>query len=251
MRGENGEERLKKRFAELSERAEAYGRPVWSEFLTAAEQDVLLKMRLPSPVTLDGGYAAAERRAARFGDTDGGQDADTPVVCVTIAPVSKKFAEALTHRDVLGALMSLGLRREATGDIVTDDGEAWLFCLRTVAGYIAGQLEQIRRTPIRCEADAAPPDLTAAPPKDVTFTVASERLDALVAAVYRLSRADSQALFAGRRIFVNGRMTENTSFVPKTGDIVSVRGRGRFVYRGVTGETKKGRLKAAAGVFGV
>ncbi len=240
------EQKLMKRFSELARRAEDRQSVVWSDFLTLSEQDTLLKMKLPAPVTLYGGYDMAERRTARFGNPDTGE---TPVVCVRVVPVSKKFAEALSHRDVLGALMNLGLRREMLGDIVLDDGEACLFCAAAVAGYIVEQLDRIRHTSVCCEIDDSPTDIVTAAPAEKLFTVASERLDVLIAAVYYLSRADSQTLFPQQRIFINGRLTESPAASPKADDIVSVRGYGRFVYYGVRGETKKGRLRVAAGVY--
>lgn len=243
----NEEQQLKKRFAELAERADTRRCAVWSDFLTLAEQDMLLKMRLSVPVMLYGGCEAAERRMARFGEPE--ETEVTPVVCIRIVPVSKKFAEPLSHRDILGALMSLGLRREVLGDIILTDSEACLFCAASVAGYIVGQLEQIRRTSVRCNLSDSPSDIVLSPPEERVFIVASERLDALIAAVYTLSRAESQDLIVHQRVFINGRMTENTSVSPKEGDIVSVRGFGRFVYFGVRGETKKGRLRVAAGIY--
>lgn len=239
------ERRLENRFVELAERAETRGRSVYSEFLTEAEQALLLRLRLPVPVELLGGYGGAERRLARFGE--GGDEPPLTLLC--IEPLSRKFADALTHRDFLGALMSLGLRRETLGDIVVKDNCGWLFCLGSAAAYIAEQLTEVRHSSVRCALrDALPPELDA-PPEPREFVVASERLDAAVAAVFELSRGDSQQLFRQGRVFVGGREEENCSRVLRGGETVSVRGFGRFVYEGILRETRRGRLRIAARVY--
>ena len=109
---DNELELTKKRLAELSRRAYDRGICTFSEFLTPGEQTELGRMHLAEPCVLDGGYSEAERRAAVFG----GERA--PICCLEIAPAAPKFAEELTHRDYLGSLMGLGLRRSVLGDIV-------------------------------------------------------------------------------------------------------------------------------------
>ena len=86
-------------------------------------------------------------------------------------------------------------------------------------------------------------------PKQAQIVVASARLDALVAAVYRLSRSESQALFDKELIFVNSLLAKSTSVEAKPGDLISVRGHGRFYYDGIDRETKKGRLRADVRIF--
>jgi RNA-binding protein YlmH len=69
--------------------------------------------------------------------------------------------------------------------------------------------------------------------------VASERLDALIAAVFHLSRSQCLELFRSGKIVVGGRLYENNSGQPKAGELISVRGYGRFLYDGIQAETKK------------
>ena len=210
---DNELEMLKKRLVELSRRSAERGIKTNSEFLSLGEQTELLRLRLESPCALDGGYAEAERRVAVFW----GERA--PLCCLEISPVSKKFAEPLTHRDYLGALMGLGLRRSVLGDVVLCGGNAYVFCLESVAGHIADGLTQ------------------------VTVNAASERLDAVVAAVFDLSRAESQRLFEAERVMENGLTARSASAKLEPGTMVSVRGLGRFRFEEVAGETRKGRLR--------
>lgn len=241
---ENELELTKKRLIELSRRAYERGVPTFSEFLTPGEQTELGRLRIDEPYTLDGGYSEAERRVAVFGAES------APVCCLEVAPSSPKFAEELTHRDYLGSLMGLGLRRSVLGDIVLAEGRAYVFCLESVAGHIIDGLTQVRRTNVRVKrADSLPEGVTA-PPEETTLTAASERLDALVSAAFNLSRSESARLFEAERVFVNGLPARSASARPEEGDMVSVRGLGRFRFEGSLGETRKGRLRVSLRIYG-
>lgn len=87
------------------------------------------------------------------------------------------------------------------------------------------------------------------PPEQTEVVVSSERLDALVSAVYRVSRSESRLLCEGGRVFINGKETLEVSRMPDAGDVISVRGSGRFIYDGVCRETRKGRLRALVRIY--
>jgi len=247
---DNDENKLKKRFAELSLRAVEQRRTVSSDFLTLDEQSTLASAQLFSRVYLYGGYPLAERRAALFGEkSEEEKAAECDFVWVKISPVAKKFADELTHRDFLGTLMGLGIKRETIGDILTDDNCGYVFCEKKVARFVLDNLDRVKHTTVRCEMTLSPPDSVGALPEERTVTVPSLRLDAMVAAVYKISRSESQQLFMQKLIFVNGKMTVNSSYIPKEDEIISVRHKGRFVFCGKIGETKKQRLKISVRVF--
>ncbi len=235
---------LKKRFSELSRRAEERGYTVYSDFLTLSEQSVLLS-ELPYTELL-GGYPSAERKIACFGETWG---AEPPTVWIKISPISQKFADLLTHRDFLGALIGLGIKREVLGDIVIYENCGYLYCLESISRFIISELKQVKRTSVTCEITNEPPENCASLPQKEKMPVASERLDALVASVFKLSRTESQALFDAELVFVNSRTVKRPSAEPSVGDIVSVRGYGRFIYEGIDGQTKKGRLWVAVRIY--
>ena len=217
---ENELELTKKRLTELSRRAFERGIQTSSDFLSPGEQAEAARLRLPEPAVFEGGYPEAERRVAVFG---GGE---APVICLEIAPTAPKFAGELTHRDYLGSLMALGLRRGLLGDIILAEGRAYAFCLEAAARIIERELNQ------------------------ESVVAASERLDALVAVAFRLSRAESARLFEAERVFVNGLPARSSSAKPEPGDIVSVRGMGRFRFEGALGETRRGRLRVSLRIYG-
>ena len=237
------------RMTELASRAYDRGCWVFSEFLTLAQQDALLRLRLACPFTLFGGLEASERKVACFGSEELCAYVQAPpVVCVKIAPVRQKFADPLTHRDFLGALMSLGLRREVMGDIALVDNEGYLFCLDSVAGFICENLTSVRHTTVACSLSPAPEALSSPPPV-TELVVASERLDAAVAAVFRLSRNEARELVEGEQVFISGRLAASPSAELTPGEIVSVRHYGRFAYEGIQRETKKGRLRVSVRIY--
>ena len=110
---------IQKRFEELSSRAANRYYTTFSDFLNMEEQSELLALRLNSPFRLYGGYDGAERCIAAFGDEC--NECQFPISFIKIEPSSKKFADKLTHRDFLGSLMGLGIKRETLGDIIIKD----------------------------------------------------------------------------------------------------------------------------------
>ena len=240
---------LKNRFTELAQRAWARGQWVYSEFLTLAEQDEPLRLRLSCPVTLWGGLESSERRIACFGSEElCGYAPTPPVTCLRIRPAQPKFADSLSHRDFLGSLMALGVRREVLGDIEIVDNVGWLFCLQSIAGFIEENLTSVRHTTVRCE-PSEPPSVLSDPPPVTESVVASERLDAAVAAAFKLSRSQAQELIGKEQVFLSGRLAAEACAELREGDIVSVRHYGRFRYEGIERETKKGRLRIRVRIY--
>lgn len=242
---------LRKRFSELGAKAMLQQRTIYSDFLTIDEQNILLRGNYDAHVSLWGGHEGAERCLACF-SYDQNEEAiiaDCPAVWVAIRPVSKKFADNLSHRDFLGTLMGLGIRRETVGDILITDNCGYVFCLEKIAEYIAANLDRVRKTSIKCAIGELPPESCMPQPDEENVIVASLRLDAVIAAVFKLSRADSQALFMQNKVFINGKITNNSSFQLSGGEIISVRGTGRFVFYAAFGETKKSRLKIKVGIY--
>lgn len=227
-----------KRFNELYNRAYTKSYKVFSEFLNLEEQSILANTYLPCSTY--GGYDMAERIVAGFGEEI--EHTDFPIRCLIISPVMQKFADRLTHRDFLGALMNLGIKRELLGDIIIDNNCGYLFCLAHISEYIKDNLSRIKHTNVNVtQTDSLPDNLIKAPePKELI--VSSLRLDVLVSAVYKLSRNETSKLFSAGKIFVNSKLCENTSYQIKEKDIISVRGYGRFVFSIQLRNTKKDRL---------
>jgi len=155
----------------------------------------------------------------------------------------KQFAE-LGHKDILGTLMSLGLKREAVGDIRTMPGEAYVAIIGEMTPYIVNNLTHIKHVGVIVK-EIAVDDVPTVEQKYQTLseTLASLRLDVFVAAVTRLSREKAQNAVASQKIKLNYRVCEERSQILKEGDLISIRGFGRYRLESVMGETKKNRLR--------
>ncbi|MDL2218044.1 YlmH/Sll1252 family protein [Christensenellaceae bacterium OttesenSCG-928-M15] len=240
--------KLQRRFLELAERAHATGRYTYTNFLNLMELDAFSRMEKSLraiPFTLFGGADGCERKLIRFGDASScAYEEEMPIACLKIEPRNSKFSDPLTHRDFLGSIMSLGVERETIGDIFVMDNTAHVFALKHIAPYILSELVSIRRTAVICAIVENMPVTAGAKKESEQIQLVSERLDAVVAHAYKLSRNDSLALFKSGKIFVNDRLVENSSYPVKPQDAVSVRGYGKFLYGGVVGTTRKGKLLA-------
>lgn len=240
------EEALHVRFCELAEQCYTRGHYTYSDFLGLAEGDALYRAARTFPhvpYTLFGGTEGCERVMARFGDEVmlGYAPGAFPIACLRIRPVAPRFAEALSHRDYLGAVLHLGVRRTCVGDIVQDGQNAYLFCTEPMAPFLSEQLTRVRHTDVTV-APATPPPHAAVRRETETVQIASPRLDALLARVFSLSRAEAGELVGGRAAFINGRMCEDGSHLCRVGDIISLRGYGRFSIAEEQGLSRKGKL---------
>jgi Uncharacterized conserved protein, contains S4-like domain len=229
---------------DLLRKSEKVGRWQYSGFLSPAEQEELLASpeAAACPFFLTGGYEAAERKILAAGSAEEAGEAEPPVCVIAVEPKSARFAEELSHRDYLGAILGLGIDRSLIGDILVREKQAWFFCLESAAPMLTASLNQVRRTSVT--ARIVPPDLPELQPRFAPqrINVASERLDAVAAAFTGLSRGQAEKLFGAEKVFVNGRVVTDRSAKLKEGDILSVRGFGKAVYDGIERETKKSRL---------
>lgn len=236
---------LEKRLTDLARQAERRMSYTYSPFLNLQEQDLFLRIKNTFPVSsaLYAPQELAERKLAVFGSPDEFTvEPDLPVRVLRISPKSEHFAEELSHRDYLGAVLNTGIDRGLTGDIIIKGKYAWLFCLESIADYLTNNLTRVRHTEVTVtEVETDIPELR--PDfEEIRFNVPSERLDAVVAAFTKLSRTKAQNLFSQKLVFVNSRSTEDVSARLKEGDVLNVRGYGKAIYDGVDGASRKGRL---------
>lgn len=177
---------------------------------------------------------------AAFSGEEG--EIEFPIDCLLIR-WNKKYGDA-GHRDLLGAVMGLGIERDSTGDIALLDGEAYLFAGREIARYIIDNLASAGRARVAVELRAG--EISAPDPegKRMRITFSSPRLDAIVSAGYDLSRAEAQKLIAQGLVKLNHAPCEKSDAEIREGDLISARGFGRVKVEELLGETKKGRRAA-------
>ena len=246
-------ELLKRRFVELARRAYNSGIFTFTDFLGLAEQAAFAEVSreiFGIEYVKFGGADGAERVMIRFGaESDLGYSMPFPISLIKVEPLSQKYAEKLSHRDFLGAIMNLGIERDTMGDIVIIDNVGYIFVKEDMATYIADSLTKVRRTDVKSEVTETLPDGQLYRTERRNVQANGERLDALVAKVFSLSREEAQSLFKKRLVFADGREINSTSYIPKPGEKISVRGHGRFIYVGPQSLTRKGKMNIAVEVY--
>jgi len=247
------EELLKKRLMELCEKAYNQNIYTYTHFLNEYEQSIYQDMKqelaYAHPILI-GGHKHFTRAVVMFGSEElFGYQGEVPVVCARISPVFDKFAEELSHRDYLGALMNLGIERHLIGDILIDGRYAYIFCMEHIIGVIKEQLDQVRHTRVFVEEVSWEETGYVQKYKKKEGFVASMRLDVLVSQAFSLSRNISENLLKSQKVFHNGKMCLSGGQKIKQGDIISVRGYGKFLVEDLGKTSKKGRQFITLAIF--
>ncbi len=189
-----------------------------------------------------GGYPDSERKLLAITDNYGVAEEYTYPISAIYFQYDSRYQ--LTHRDFLGSIMALGIKREAVGDILVADGIAIAFVKEEIRDYIIHQIQKIGKTGVTLsEWDSSMPLPQTKHFEEHTYTVASARLDSIVSAIVPLSREKSAVLIRQGMVFVNGLEIKNISHNIKSKDIITVRGKGKFIVETFSGTTRKGRLK--------
>lgn len=152
-------------------------------------------------------------------------------------------SEPLTHRSILGSVMATGVQRDRLGDIRTADAYAEMLVKQSVADFLAETLQQVGRQTVRVErTDRAGFTLEDAPGTLLRIVIASPRLDAVIAAVTKLARSKAQEKIRRGDVKRNHMTEYDVKRVLEIGDVLSVRGYGRYHVLSQEGTTKKGNL---------
>lgn len=238
------EKRLLSRVDELLQKA-SQGRTLCSDFLDIRQQE-LAQAVMDNEASIgwcfEGGYPDAERKRLLI-YPDWEDEAQAGIACLKIKPQAIGPVD-LGHRDYLGALLNLGISRTKLGDIVLQNEAAFVFVEPNLSDYICQQLSRVKHSSVTLEI---------IPPGDFVFqptrldllkvTLASLRLDAAVAAAFNVSRAQAVDLIEGQHVKINQLQFDKCAARVEPGDLISVRGRGRFRIEAIGGQSRKGRYQ--------
>ncbi len=219
-------------------------------FLTPFQRGLIMKNVYPIAdvsTFFDGGYEDAER--TMFICSPEYLDYDIDEI-ISVIKISGRDLSALSHRDYLGSLMGLGITRENIGDILANEEGAFLFVKNDIADYVMQNLDKIGRNGIKKELVKCS-EVVIPPPKikELSGTIASERLDAFVAFVMGVSRGKACEIIEKELVSLNFEVITSTSASVSEGDLLSIRGFGRVRLREIGGLTRKGRLSVKADKF--
>lgn len=244
-------EQLLRRVQDLVRRAEQTGSMTSTGFLSPAEQAAVAQAcagRREARLLLFGGDAECERRAAFFLPDWMEPDAFEPEEHLRALRIDASFGTP-EHRDYLGALLGLGVKRPWVGDIRLDGQTAWVFCLPSVAQQLS-ELRQAGRVSVRARlVPLSEVPLPERKRRELSFTVQSLRFDAVLGELFRLSRTSAAKLIAAGAASLNYLPCLKNDAPVKEGDVLSLRGHGKGAVLSVGGQSRKGRLFIKAELY--
>ncbi len=219
-------------------RASVSSVPMFSGFMSERKQ-AMVKEAFSSEnnirLSFFGGFDAAERKILCFSE-----DADV-LYPIKVIKADVKGKAKLAHRDFLGALMSLGIKRDVVGDIITGEDNL-IFVKEEMTDYIITNLGKAKSSNLTLSEYYGDNFPKLSEGKDYFETVASLRLDAVVSCGLNLSREKSKKLIESGRVCVNSFPVESVDFSLSEGDVISAKGFGRFTLKEIKGLSKKGRI---------
>lgn len=234
------------------------GEVTYTAFLTPQEQRIVTRaFGARAELCFDGGYACAERRRLFCLPPwfEGADEEDVDVwlsdvraECLVALCVRGSGFRELAHKDYLGAILNLGIERAHIGDLcVTDAHTAVLFCDRVLAAFLTQSLHRVANDAVTLSAWSVPTDFDGgrrfAP---ITDTVASPRVDSVVAALANVSRERACELLRSAAVEVDYETVCDKDAPVAEGAVVVIRGKGKFIIRSLTEQTRKGRYRLQA-----
>lgn len=217
--------------------------PRFSMFLD--ERQVYLAERklanvAPGCVSFFGGYPEASRKiCCVHPDFLAAEQIEFPIAALT---AHYRSTDSLSHRDFLGSLMALGIKREILGDILVGKGMALIYVFGRQLPYLMENIRKIGRVGVRLTEGADPSFVYTPAFEEISGTVASMRLDSMIALAVGTSREKAVKLIKEGLVAVNYEQVDSVKQLLKVGDIFSVRGYGKYILQENVRKTKKERL---------
>jgi len=215
-----------------------------TNFLEPVELAIVKSVLKEIPHTIFGGIEDSERNIIIIG-TEDIQDFST---FISILEIESNFN--LNHRDILGSILGLGIKRDIIGDIIINQNKANVFIIPEMQNYIIQNLQKIGKEKVNVKSISFNEIIKPAENfKEFITTVASCRLDAIISSAFGISRELSSKLVENDKVKLNYISVTNSSKKISQDDLISVRGYGRIILKSVIGETRKDRVKVEFRVF--
>lgn len=235
------EKLFKDKIQDLYRRCERDCKAQFSDFLDEGEQLIVSKNCFVAGFNTKffGGFEDSERKM--FGVFPEWEEANEfPIRLIT---VEHNFGSELSHRDYLGSVLGLGIERNKTGDILIEKNKAFVFLADSIASFVCDNLKKIGSRGVKVKMEAID-DITLPERKFLEFSTvcASLRLDAVVGAAANLARAKASNMIEAGLVKLNHRQQDKPAAGVAVGDLISIRGYGRFILSEAGNETRKGRI---------
>ncbi len=230
---------LPARIDDLKELCAKSNSPKFIGFLTPEEAGVAAgRFKTFEKYSLFGGYDNAER--VMLGILP--EWCDEPIFPVKAITFTYRICDSLTHRDFLGALMALGIARETIGDILIEKGRAVAFVSDDVASFILTQIEKVGSVGVALSEGYTEPLPEISKKQAFSVTVASTRIDCVVAAICGISRKEASQKIADGYVSLNSISVAKVTVNVRANDKITVRQRGKFEINSCDECSKKGRI---------
>ncbi len=230
---------LPARIADLRLQCQKTSAPKFLGFLTPSESAVAAEiLKNTSGHTFFGGYPLAERTVLAF-LPDWCEQPTFPIRAITF---TYRKCDSLSHRDFLGALMALGINRETIGDILVEQGRAVVFVLDDIEAFVLSQVTKVGSVGVTLQKGYVEPLPTSDSLLTLSNTVSSLRIDCVVSALCGLSRSNAASAICNGTVSVNSIETTKTTSTVKSGDVITVRQRGKFKITSCDEHSKKGKI---------
>lgn len=224
-----------------------------TDFLDPRQAHILFTLANRHPdaqVELNGGGTQSERQRAIIApDYKVLDNEDFGIVVLDIASDDRRIAE-LDHGDYLGALLGLGIKRDKIGDLHVSEQGCHALITADIGHFLIGHMKQAHRVDVNVSVrPLSELRVVNAELEEQVLSVASMRLDGVASDVFRLSRTKILAPIKAGRCRVSWKPIEDPSYSLRAGDIVSMKGFGRFKVLEVEGVSKSGRIRVRVGKF--
>lgn len=235
---------------EWKSQVEMYHQSKLTDFLDPREQFILTSIIGNGDVIVSffGGNSEVERKRAYIHHSYSNMSDDDFQLCLIQIKYPIKFS-TITHPQVLGSLMGIGLKRQKYGDILIKDKTIQIVIADEISNFVQFNLNKIGSTTIQVE-NINLKDIVQGEDnwKLLSSTVSSFRMDVIISEIFRLPRQKSQLLIQSGFVKLNHKVIEKTSFIVESGDMISVRGKGRSKILTVEGQTKREKWRITYGI---
>lgn len=225
-----------KHLTDLAERAYQGNYPVFTDFMTTKELGIWNRMKRELGYVQTccwGGHEDCSHKIAGFFPKEYGSDESLlqgmfPIVCFRVQAKSARYAQTITHRDYLGAILNLGMERAKVGDIRVMEASAFVFCKSDFASFVVDNFKMVRQTPVTCQPVEDQTVIPRQQYEEFSCSIASLRLDNVIAAMIGSARKKAVELISQGHVIADQCEQTSVSYSCKDGMIVTIKGYGKY-----------------------
>ncbi|HKL61339.1 MAG TPA: YlmH/Sll1252 family protein [Acholeplasma sp.] len=222
-------------YIKTKNQADRYHRPILYRFLNPKEQKIVKQVFKSYDIYQSNEHGEYQRLIVSLEPID---------IDFKVNRLKSSYTdETISHRDVLGALMNLGVNRDVFGDILLTENFIYIECMREHAVYIKDNLHQIKRDFVYFEDTVDDIKNVTEKHEEIILSVDSIRLDAIIAKVFKVKRDDVKKMMDQGHVKVNYVEVEKIVHKLQPCDIISVRGFGRIIFKDIEGISKKQKIR--------